>query len=195
MAATTGTAGSDLDPKYDDFDFPIVAPVKVNGHPGHLTPEQNAAVKQLRESLEKQGYTDRLDSLTLVCVSSYTLSGGHGNEPRLILCPSSCGSCAHGSSTSLPPRRCEPLYPVNLSPTAPRRENGLLTCCRFVDAEKWRKDTKLDELLPTWEYPEKEQIFQYYPQYYHGTDNVRCCPCPSLLPPVFLRPRTPYYAV
>lgn len=68
MAATTGTAGIDLDPKYDDFDFPIVAPVKANGHPGHLTPEQNAAVKQLRESLEKQGYTDRLDSLTLVCV-------------------------------------------------------------------------------------------------------------------------------
>lgn len=68
MAATTGTEGIQLDPKYDDFDFPIVAPVKVNGHPGHLTPEQNAAVKQLRESLEKQGYTDRLDSLTLVCL-------------------------------------------------------------------------------------------------------------------------------
>jgi hypothetical protein len=68
MAATTGTEGIQLDPKYDDYDFPIVAPVKVNGHPGHLTTEQNAAVKQLRESLEKQGYTDRLDSLTLVCL-------------------------------------------------------------------------------------------------------------------------------
>jgi hypothetical protein len=52
----------------------------------------------------------------------------------------------------------------------------LLTCRRFVDAEKWRKETKLDELLPTWDYPEKEQIFQYYPQYYHGTDKVRCEP-------------------
>lgn len=71
------------------------------------------------------------------------------------------------------------------TPVAPRctrkEENGLLICCRFVDAEKWRKDTKLDELLPTWDYPEKEQIFQYYPQYYHGTDKVRCCPCPYLL--------------
>lgn len=84
MAATTGTAGIDLDPKYDDFDFPIVAPVKANGHPGHLTDEQNAAVKTLRESLEKQGYTDRLDSLTLVCLPC-PRSDGHGNEARLTL--------------------------------------------------------------------------------------------------------------
>ncbi|KAJ0117253.1 sec14 cytosolic factor [Diaporthe amygdali] len=123
MAATTGTAGIDLDPKYDDFDFPIVAPVKANGHPGHLTDEQNAAVKTLRESLEKQGYTDRLDSLTLL---------------RFLRA---------------------------------RKFDQAATEKMFVDSEKWRKDTKLDELLPTWEYPEKEQIFQYYPQYYHGTDN------------------------
>lgn len=73
--------------------------------------------------------------------------------------------------------------PDTRSPAAPPRKNGPLTRCRFVDAEKWRKDTKLDEVLPTWEYPEKEQIFQYYPQYYHKTDNVRCFPCPYLLPP------------
>lgn len=71
-----------------------------------------------------------------------------------------------------------------MKPRTPRRKNGPLTCCRFVDAEKWRKDTKLDELLPTWEYPEKEQIFQYYPQYYHNTDNVRSYTYPSLLLPV-----------
>lgn len=44
--------------------------------------------------------------------------------------------------------------------------------CRFVDCEKWRKDTGLDEAVPTWEYPEKEEIFKYYPQYYHKTDKV-----------------------
>jgi hypothetical protein len=27
-------------------------------------------------------------------------------------------------------------------------------------------------VLPNWEYPEKEQVFKYYPQYYHGTDKV-----------------------
>lgn len=43
---------------------------------------------------------------------------------------------------------------------------------RFVDCEKWRKETKLDETVPTWEYPEKEELFKYYPQYYHKTDKV-----------------------
>lgn len=51
--------------------------------------------------------------------------------------------------------------------------NTVLTfVCRFVGAEQWRKETKLDELLPTWEYPEKEKIFEFYPQYYHKTDKV-----------------------
>lgn len=65
MAATTNTGDMQLDPKYDDYDFPVVAPVKQDGHPGHLTTEQQEKVKQLRESLEKKGYTDRLDTLTL----------------------------------------------------------------------------------------------------------------------------------
>lgn len=43
---------------------------------------------------------------------------------------------------------------------------------RFVECEKWRQDTKLDDVVPTWEYPEKEDMFKYYPQYYHGTDKV-----------------------
>lgn len=51
--------------------------------------------------------------------------------------------------------------------------NRVLTfVCRFVKAEEWRKETKLDELLPTWDYPEKEKIFEFYPQYYHKTDKV-----------------------
>lgn len=43
----------------------------------------------------------------------------------------------------------------------------------FVDTEKWREETHLDEILPNWDYPEKEQMFKYYPQYYHKTDKVR----------------------
>lgn len=42
----------------------------------------------------------------------------------------------------------------------------------FVDCEKWRKEIKLDEILPNWDYPEKEEMFKYYPQYYHKTDKV-----------------------
>jgi hypothetical protein len=56
----------DLDPKYDDYDFPTTAPENQSGHPGHTTKEQDAQVHQLRAMLEKEGYTQRLDTLTLL---------------------------------------------------------------------------------------------------------------------------------
>ena len=46
------------------------------------------------------------------------------------------------------------------------------TSHRFVDCEAWRKETNLDDVVPSWEYPEKRDIFKYYPQYYHKTDKV-----------------------
>jgi hypothetical protein len=55
-----------LDPKYDHYDYPTTAPTKQSGHPGHLTPEQEAQIYQLRMMLEQRGYTERLDTLTLV---------------------------------------------------------------------------------------------------------------------------------
>lgn len=55
------------DPKYDDYDFPTVSATNQSGHAGHLTPEQEAQVHQLRMSLEQKGFTERLDTLTLVC--------------------------------------------------------------------------------------------------------------------------------
>ncbi|KAI9798578.1 MAG: cytosolic factor, phosphatidylinositol/phosphatidylcholine transfer protein [Piccolia ochrophora] len=55
-----------LDPKYDDYDFPTTSPTKQPGHPGHLTKEQDAQVSQLRMLLEQAGYTERLDTLTLL---------------------------------------------------------------------------------------------------------------------------------
>lgn len=55
-----------LDPKYDHFDFPTTSPGAHSGHPGHTTPEQDAQVHQLRLKLEQDGYTERLDTLTLV---------------------------------------------------------------------------------------------------------------------------------
>ncbi|KAI6365699.1 cytosolic factor, phosphatidylinositol/phosphatidylcholine transfer protein [Pyricularia grisea] len=122
MAAPAAPAPLQLDPKYDDYDFPTVAPVPAPGHPGHLTAEQQAQVSQLRLMLESQGYTDRLDTLTLL--------------------------------RFLRARK----FDVNAS------------LKMFVDCEKWRKETKLDEILPTWDYPEKAEIFKYYPQYYHKTD-------------------------
>jgi hypothetical protein len=55
-----------LDPKYDHYDYPTVAPTVQSGHPGHTTPEQDAQVFQLRSTLESSGHTKNLDTLTLV---------------------------------------------------------------------------------------------------------------------------------
>jgi hypothetical protein len=112
----------ETDPKYDDYDFPTTAPVAASGHPGHLTPEQIAQVAQLRLMLESEGFTKRLDTLTLL--------------------------------RFLRARK----FDVNLAKDM------------FVKTETWRTVQKLDETVPNWTYPEKEAIFQYYPQYYHKTD-------------------------
>ncbi|KAJ1019418.1 hypothetical protein NDA16_004535 [Ustilago loliicola] len=40
----------------------------------------------------------------------------------------------------------------------------------FTEAEKWRTEFKVEELYHSFEYPEKEKVDQYYPQYYHKTD-------------------------
>ncbi|PWN41459.1 putative SEC14-phosphatidylinositol/phosphatidylcholine transfer protein [Ceraceosorus guamensis] len=41
----------------------------------------------------------------------------------------------------------------------------------FEAAEKWRKEFKVDELYHQFEYPEKQEVDKYYPQFYHKTDN------------------------
>jgi len=55
-----------LDPRYDNYDFPITAPECQPGHPGHTTKEQDAQVYVLRSMLEQLGYKERLDTLTLL---------------------------------------------------------------------------------------------------------------------------------
>lgn len=52
-----------------------------------------------------------------------------------------------------------------------------------MDTEKWRKDFNLDDLVRNFDYPEKEEIFKYYPQYYHKTDKVRIIEPPPPPPP------------
>lgn len=114
----------ELDPKYDDYDFPTKAPVEAPGHPGYLKPEEQAQLHQLRLMLEAEGYTKRLDTLTLVsllkCRAGWrrtetrrreggswfrgaSLANGVGN---------SFGSSAPASSTSWPPRRCKIVLPT-----------------------------------------------------------------------------------
>lgn len=66
---------SNLDPKYDDYDFPTVAAVPKSGHAGHTTPEQDAQIAQLRMMLEAEGYTERLDTLTMVSFDGFVGQG------------------------------------------------------------------------------------------------------------------------
>jgi len=54
------------DPKHDTFDYPTVNPESGVGHPGHTTPEQDEKVLQFRKELEEEGFTENLDTLTLV---------------------------------------------------------------------------------------------------------------------------------
>lgn len=111
-----------LDSKYDAHDYPTTAPVAQNGHPGYLTPAQQAQVYQLRLLLESEGYTKRLDTLTLL---------------RFLRA---------------------------------RKFDVELAKKMFVECEKWREEIKLDDTVPVWEYPEKKDMFKYYPQYYHKID-------------------------
>ncbi|KAH7138238.1 SEC14 cytosolic factor [Dendryphion nanum] len=124
MAATEGKK-LDLDPKYDDYEYPVIAPTPQNGHPGHTTPEQDAQVFQLRALLEQAGYTKNLDTLTLL---------------RYLRA---------------------------------RKFNVELSKQMFIDAEKWRNEYAgigVEELVRTFEYKERPEVFEYYPQYYHKID-------------------------
>ncbi|KAL6412684.1 SEC14 cytosolic factor [Ilyonectria robusta] len=112
----------DLNPKYDDYYFPVKAAEEQTGHAGYLTEGQIAQLHQLRMMLEAEGFTDRLDTLTLL---------------RFL-----------------------------------RARKWVVEDSKkmFVDTEDWRKKTNLDDILPTWDYPEKAEISKYYTQYYHKTD-------------------------
>jgi hypothetical protein len=64
-----------LDPTFDSYDYPVIAPAPQNGHPGYTTEIQEAQVTQLRMMLEQEGYKDNLDTLTLVCALGIFISG------------------------------------------------------------------------------------------------------------------------
>lgn len=51
----------------------------------------------------------------------------------------------------------------------------MLIFLRFQDCEKWRGEyagTGVEELVRTFDYKERPEVFEYYPQYYHKTDKV-----------------------
>ncbi|KAG0130814.1 CRAL-TRIO domain-containing protein [Tuber indicum] len=64
LDSTTPT--TDSTSKYDHYTFPTTNSESGEGHPGHTTPEQDAKVLELRNGLEKEGYTERLDTLSML---------------------------------------------------------------------------------------------------------------------------------
>jgi len=124
MASTPQQPHQELDPKYDNYDFPTIAPAPQKGHPGYTTPQEDAQVHQFRMMLEQAGYKDRLDTLTLL---------------RFLRA---------------------------------RKFDVDLAQKMYVDCEKWRKEFGggVDDLPRTFDYKEKKEIFDFYPQYYHKTD-------------------------
>jgi hypothetical protein len=148
------------DPKYDNYDYPTVSENAHPGHPGHTTPEQDAQVHLLRMKLESLGYTERLDTLTLVRLRNLLVF-----RTKLIW-RCSCDFCELESSMWPLQRRCELPHSLLDKTCAKQRD-------RFVESEAWRKEFGLDDLVRNFDYKEKPQVFEYYPQYYHKTDKVR----------------------
>ncbi|KAK5995530.1 Sec14 cytosolic factor [Cladobotryum mycophilum] len=111
-----------LSEKYDNYDFPITPENPQPGHYGNINEIQAASVEQLRLMLEAEGYTNELDTLTLL---------------RFL-----------------------------------RARKWVVADAKkmFVDFIAWRKSIKLDEIVPTWDYSEKQDVQKYYKQFYHKID-------------------------
>jgi hypothetical protein len=74
---------------------------------------------------------------------------------------------------SILPNKCECTQLLHVKRNSNRI--GLLICYRFIDCEKWRSEYAgkgVEELVRTFEYTERPEVFKYYPQYYHKTDKV-----------------------
>ncbi|PWW78417.1 hypothetical protein C7212DRAFT_293415 [Tuber magnatum] len=66
LAALSSSTSADSASGYDHYTFPTTNSESGEGHPGHTTPEQDAKVLELRGDLEKEGYTERLDTLSML---------------------------------------------------------------------------------------------------------------------------------
>lgn len=81
--AEVNTVELKLDPKYDHYTYPTMNPTTGPGHPGHTTPEHDALVAKFREELEKEGHTERLDTISLVRFPLPPSPFSHSLFPRI----------------------------------------------------------------------------------------------------------------
>jgi len=134
-----------LDPKYDHYDYPTTAPEAKPGHPGHTTELQQAQVEQLRLMLESEGFTKRLDTLTLLRFLRARKFDVEAAKKMFTDCEKwrSHMTTKSGTETITVDETNANAGPINLD--------------KMIG--EWDKDGKF-----------KEQVSKRYKQFYHKTD-------------------------
>lgn len=97
-------------PSQDHYDYPTEDPEACEGHIGHLTSAQQAKLQDLRSALAQEGYTSRLDTLTLVrCpIHSVEYCDIEAKIKIVLRISDSFDSCEPEVSIWTRPRKCEP---------------------------------------------------------------------------------------
>ncbi|KAI1259612.1 CRAL-TRIO domain-containing protein [Xylariaceae sp. FL1019] len=143
----------ELDPKYDHFEFPLTSVEARDGHPGHITEIQQAQVFQLRSQLEAEGFSQHLDTLTLLRFLRARKFDINAAKKMFVECEE-----WRKSMTVWDPEKG--VYrPMSLADSDP-------------ELHPPQQPLQLDELVRTWDKDGsfKRQLSKYYTQYYHKTD-------------------------
>jgi len=143
------------------------------GYLGNLTVVQLHTLEKLKKELKEEGkfVEERMDDATLL---RYFL---------LFLYPL-CRTCSLArvllSNRGTPPRSFV-FRPTAYLTTLICNVSRFLRARKFdlakakemlLNAEQWRKDFKVDDVVKNLDFKEKEEVNKYYPQYYHKTDKV-----------------------
>ncbi|KAI0814167.1 CRAL-TRIO domain-containing protein [Xylaria sp. FL0064] len=142
----------ELDPKYDDYDYPTTVSEPRAGHPGYLTPTIEAQIHQLRMMLESEGFTGSLDTLTLLRF----LRARRFDVPAAKKMLVDSEQWRNGMTILDLETGTQRLLSLDNEPVKNPPE----------------KPIKLEEAVRTWDRDGsfKTQLSQYYKQFYHKTD-------------------------
>ncbi|KAI3325786.1 CRAL-TRIO domain-containing protein [Xylariaceae sp. AK1471] len=153
MADTKSDSNMELDPKYDQFDFPLTSVETRDGHPGHLTPAQQAQVHQLRMMLESEGIKQHLDTLTLLRFLRARKFDVNAAKKMFI----ESEEWRQNLTVWEPDQGV--YRPLSLATEKPEKNPP-------------KEPLKLDELVRTWDKDGsfKRELSTYYKQFYHKTD-------------------------
>ncbi|KAI1331588.1 CRAL-TRIO domain-containing protein [Xylariaceae sp. FL0255] len=153
MAGAKAESNMELDPKYDNFNFPITAVENRSGYSGHLNASQQAQISQLRMMLEAAGCKQHLDSLTMLRFLRARKFDVEAAKKMFL----ESEEWRNKLTVWDPEKGVNRLMSLHdKEPAANPPENPL----------------KLDELVRTWDKDGsfKRQLSEFYKQFYHKTD-------------------------